>query len=82
MQLLIYLTGYNFNADSISTTDDSILTYHRMSEAFKFAYAKRSALGDEAFVNVTEVSRSHIVALITNILGTVFNLQVFINNYY
>jgi len=47
------LDGYNFNSSDIR--DRQTLSYHRIIEAFKFAYAKRSELGDEDFVNVTEL---------------------------
>ena len=47
--------GFNFKADDIVNQSKRVLTYHRMVEAFKFAYARRSDLGDEDYVNVTEV---------------------------
>jgi gamma-glutamyltranspeptidase/glutathione hydrolase/leukotriene-C4 hydrolase len=42
---------------SLKTEESRLTAYHRMIEAFKFAYAQRSILGDPAFdSNVTEVS--------------------------
>ncbi|KAJ8044888.1 Glutathione hydrolase 1 proenzyme [Holothuria leucospilota] len=53
--ILNILKGYSLTPDSVSNTEKSALTYHRMIEAFKFAYAKRSALGDEDFIDIKEL---------------------------
>lgn len=41
-----YPAEYGFNPDSVSTPKKSTLTWHRIVEAMKFAFAKRSGLGD------------------------------------
>ena len=53
----------------MANTDSKVLTYHRIIEAFKFAYAKRSQLGDEDFVDVTQV----YLSLLTLRLGHSWN---------
>ena len=52
---MYFYTGYNITAADLSTTEGKVKVYHRITEAFKFAYAKRTALGDNLFTDVTKV---------------------------
>lgn len=56
--IISYLAGYNMTAADRKDLNSSVLTYHRIVEAFKFAYAYRALLGDEDFWDVDEVSLS------------------------
>ena len=43
--------GYDMTSSARDGTKASVLTYHRIIEAFKFGFAWRSRLGDPAFNN-------------------------------
>ena len=51
--ILSILDGYNITKPT--SLDEEILTIHRMLEAFKFAFARRTELADPKFVNISQV---------------------------
>uniref|UniRef100_A0A1B6C3P5 Gamma-glutamyltransferase n=1 Tax=Clastoptera arizonana TaxID=38151 RepID=A0A1B6C3P5_9HEMI len=53
--VLNVLNGYNMTQSDISNLKNTTKTIHRLVEAFKYAYARRTELGDPNFVNVTEL---------------------------
>ncbi|XP_055062491.2 glutathione hydrolase 1 proenzyme [Misgurnus anguillicaudatus] len=52
--ILKIVNGYNISSSSMRTNESMILTYHRIIESFRFAYAHKSKLGDPQYVNVTD----------------------------
>ena len=47
--LFVFNVGYNMTSSAFKDKKSSMLTYHRIIEAFKFSYAWRSLLGDPKF---------------------------------
>ena len=47
--------GFRFNSNDVKDMDTTVNSYHKMVEAMKFGFGKRSSLGDEAHVDITEV---------------------------
>lgn len=59
--LLTYILNifdrFNFTRDSLADFNKTALTYHRMIETFKYAYALRNDMADKEFVDMEEVSK-------------------------
>lgn len=53
--ILNVFDDYRFTPTSLTGFNATILTYHRMLETFKYAFALRASLGDRTFANMTEV---------------------------
>lgn len=69
------LKKYHFNAssfDSENNVNETILTHHRIVEAFKHVFALRSLLGDPDFVNVKEIMSQ----ILTTKYSSHVNLQI------
>jgi hypothetical protein len=47
MKDFYYCLGYGLTPQSLDTDEKQVRFYHILNEVFKFAYGKRSALGDE-----------------------------------
>ena len=48
--------GYRFGENDLKNPETAAVFYHRLIEAFKFAYAKRSELGDPDIIEISNVT--------------------------
>lgn len=53
--ILNILDGFNMTSESMSTLHNMTTTVHRMVEAFKYAYARRTELGDPDFIDIKDL---------------------------
>lgn len=67
--ILNVFDDYGFTPASIADFNATTLTYHRMIETFKYAYALRMNLGDGAFINMTEVNAPNHPSLFESCLS-------------
>ncbi|CAK9809639.1 Scoloptoxin SSD14 [Anthophora plagiata] len=56
--ILNIMDEFNFTPDSIADFNRTTLTYHRMIETFKYAYALRNDMADKEFVDMKELTES------------------------
>lgn len=73
--VLNVLDEFKFTADSLKGWNNTILTYHRIIETWKYAYSMRSKMGDDLFVDMTQVRNlsKNSLEKIKNSLGKVKN---------
>ena len=75
---IFHFTDFRFSPDSISSSlEERVLTYHRIIEADKFAYAKRTALGDEDHLgeDVQQVFMSVSIKNISNLTFITYKIM-------
>lgn len=58
--ILNVFENYGFTASNMADFNATTLTYHRMIETFKYAYAFRANLGDGRYVDMTKVSATRL----------------------
>ncbi|XP_055618642.1 glutathione hydrolase 1 proenzyme-like isoform X2 [Toxorhynchites rutilus septentrionalis] len=51
------LKNYNFKPQDLSSINTTVLTYHRIIEAFKYSYGKRTQIGDPMFTDIEDLVR-------------------------
>lgn len=56
--ILNVFDGFRFTPQSLSDFNSTIVTYHRMLETYKYAYALRGNMGDKDFVDMTEINKN------------------------
>ena len=66
--------GYNLTSSALKDDKSSVLTYHRIIEAFKFSYAWRSLLGDPYFYSDIMVGGNNSV--IQNASSITFSVRI------
>ncbi|CAB3981524.1 gamma-glutamyltranspeptidase 1-like [Paramuricea clavata] len=71
-QILNILQNYKFNSTSMEGVDRKTLTYHRIVEAMKFAYARRPYFGDPDFVNDPKLAE-----VMKQVLNVEYNKQLY-----
>ena len=51
------------DSSDINTKAAEVLSYHRIVEAMKFGFGKRSALGDQEKVEIADVGHSRPISI-------------------
>ncbi len=50
-----YMIGYEMSPGDLLTKDSRVKTYHRIIEAFKFGFSKKTKLADPDYEDISEV---------------------------
>lgn len=56
--VVVVAAGFNWTRDDLENHGKAPLTFHNIVEAFKFAYAPSTFLGDPKFTNFTKEVRA------------------------